>query len=209
VTSSKTTDVHLGDKVTATVTVANKGKAGAGGVHVLISLSPNAIPKGQAVASRGPGCTGVTVIDCNLGSIGVGTSTTVKLGMSAATGKKLFVGAQAQEIENDLTLHDNANTLTLKLLPKVLAFTVAATPGRVVAGEQLVYIKLSQSAKVTAQVYVAGKAQKITWTRSLSGGTAIVRIPLPATLKHGQHFRLVLRATHAAKKASTTLSLKR
>ena len=38
--------------------------------------------------------------------------------MSAATGKTLFVGAQAQELENDVTLHDNAGTLTLKLLPK-------------------------------------------------------------------------------------------
>ena len=63
----------------ATVTVSNKGKGGAGGVHVLISLSPNAITKGAAVASRGPGCTGVTVIDCNMGSIGSGATATVQL----------------------------------------------------------------------------------------------------------------------------------
>jgi hypothetical protein len=189
--------------------VSNKGKGGAGGVHVLISLSPNAITKGSAVASRGPGCTGVTVIDCNLGSIGSGATATVQLGVSAATGKALFVGAQAQELENDVTLHDNAGTLTLKLLPKVLPFTISAVRGRVVAGEQLLFIKLSQGAQVNAQVYVANKPQKITWRRSLGAGTAIVRIPLPVVLKHGQHFRLVLRATHATSKASTTLRLTR
>jgi len=77
------------------------------------------------------------------------------------------------------------------------------------AGEQLVYIKLSQAAQVNAQVYIANKGQKITWRRSLGAGTAIVRIPLPAVLKHGQHFRLVLRATHASSKASTSLRLTR
>ena len=81
--------------------------------------------------------------------------------------------------------------------------------GRVVAGEQLCSSSSRKAAQVNAQVYIANKPQKITWRRSLGAGTAIVRIPLPVALKHGQHFRLVLRATHATSKASTTLRLTR
>ena len=204
----KTTGIHLGDKIPTTVTVSNKGKGGAGGVHVLISLSPNAIPSGNATASRGPGCTGVTVLDCNLGSLGAAATATVQLTVSAGSGRTLFVAAQAQEIENDLTLKDNASTLSLALLAKQVKFVVSGVPGRIIAGEQLLYVKLSRSARITAQVYVGSKAKPITWRRSLGAGTAIVRIPLPK-LGKGQHFRIVLRATNGASKASTTLRLKR
>ena len=129
--------------------------------------------------------------------------------MSAASGRKLFVGAQAQEIEKDTTLSDNASSLTLALLAKQVKFVVSGVPGRIVAGEQLLYVKLSRTAQITAQVYVGGKAKPITWHRRLGAGTALVRIPLPATLVKGQHFKIVLRATSGSSKTSASLSLKR
>ena len=70
-------------------------------------------------------------------------------------------------------------------------------------------MKLSRTAQVTAQVYIGSKATPIKWHRKLGGGTALVRIPLPATLAKGQHFRLVLRATSGTTKTSTSLSLRR
>src|SRR5207237_414484 len=75
VTAARKSPVRIGDTVPLTVTVKNNGAAGAGGVHVLISLSPNSILRGTATASRGPGCTGVTFLDCNLGSVGAGSVT--------------------------------------------------------------------------------------------------------------------------------------
>jgi hypothetical protein len=177
-------------------------------VHVLISLSPNSLSHGKAVASRGPGCTGVTVLDCNLGSLGKGSSTTVSLRLSAASGRRFGLGAHAQEIQNDATLEDNAGTLTLKVLPRVLRFKLGARAARVVANDQLVYIALTGSASVSAQVYVGGHAQPIRWRRSLSAGTVIVRIPLPK-LNHGQRFALVLRAKHGKAVSTVRLQLRR
>ena len=208
ITSSKTQGVRLGELVQATVKVANNGQAGAGGVHVLISLSTNTIAKGVAQASRGPGCTGVTVLDCNLGSLGAAATATVRLSLKAASGRTIFVGAQAREAETDAKPADNAGTLTVKVLPRLVPFTVSSVAGRISAGEQLVYIKLSARARVTAQIYRGGVARPIVWRRTLGAGTSIVRIPLTG-VTHGQSFTLVLRAKTATKTATTRLRLKR
>ena len=208
VTASKTNGLRLGDPVRVTVALRNNGQGGAGGVHVLISLSANTIAKGLAQTSRGPGCTGVTVLDCNLGSLPAAASATVSLGLSAASGRKIFVAAQAQELGADAVPADNGSTLTLAVLPRLTRFTVSSAAGHIVAGEQLVYIKLSARARVSAQIYRNGVAQPITWHRTLAAGTTLVRIPL-AGLTPGQHFTLVLRAATATKKATTRLALKR
>ncbi|HET7129930.1 MAG TPA: CARDB domain-containing protein, partial [Gaiellaceae bacterium] len=198
--------LKLGQPLTTTVTVTNKGKAAAGGVHALISLSANAIPKLPAHASRGPGCTGVTVLDCDLGSLQSGASTTVTFGVTAQTGKNLFIGAQAQEIENDATLTDNSGSLTLSLVKRLVPLKIKAIAARITAHQQLVYLSLSRAARVTAQNYIAGHPRPIDWRRSLGAGTIIVRIPIP-TLAKGQHFSIVLRAKSGTASASTKLKL--
>jgi Domain of unknown function DUF11 len=208
VTTSKTKGLRLGDPVHTTISVTNKGKIGAGGVHVLISLSPNIIPKGAAQSSRGPGCTGVSVLDCNLGSLQSGATTTVTMVLSAASGRKMFIAAQAKELETDATPTDNVGTLTLAILPRAIPFTLSSVPGHILAGEQLVYIKLSARARVSAQLYRGRVALPIVWHRNLGAGTTLVRIPLNGVV-HGQHFTLVLRAKTGAKTATTRLSLKR
>ena len=111
VTASKTNGLRIGDRVTVTLSVMNKGKAAASGVHLLVSLPETVIPRGIAKASRGPGCRGVTVIDCDLGSLGVGSTATVKLPVSVASGRQLFVAGTAQQNQNDATLKDNVGTL--------------------------------------------------------------------------------------------------
>ena len=202
------TKLKLGQPLTVTVTVTNKGKAPASGVHALITLSPNAIPKLPAHASRGPGCTGVSFLDCDLGSLQTGASTTVTFGLTAQTGRKkgLFIGAQAQEIENDATLADNTGSLTLALVERSVPLRVRAIAARITAHQQLVYLSLSRAARVTAQDYIAGRARPIVWRRSLGAGTQIVRIPIPALVK-GQHFSIVFRAKSGAASASTKLKL--
>jgi hypothetical protein len=195
--------------VHTSVDVTNKGKAGAGGVHVLITLSPNVIPKGAATASRGPGCTGVTLLDCNLGSLQAGQTTTVSLTLTAARGRRIFIAAQAKELEADATPSNNVGTLTLVVLPRPsIRFTVSSVPGHIVAGEQLVYIKLSAGARISAQLYHGGVPLPIIWHRTLGAGTTLVRIPLKG-IARGQHFTLVLRANTGTKTATTRLSLKR
>jgi hypothetical protein len=198
--------LRLGQRLTATVTVANKGKAAAGGVHTLISLSANAIPKLPAHATRGPGCTGVTVLDCDLGSLPSGQTATITLSLTAQTGKNLIIGAQAQEIENDATLFDNTGSLILALSKRLVPLKVTAIAGKITAHQQLAYLSLSRHARVTAQVYVAGHAKPITWRRTYGAGTAIVRIPLPALAK-GQHFSIVFRAKDGTATSSTRLKL--
>ena len=205
VTSTRTTAVRVGDVVPVTVTIKNLGTAGAGGVHALVSFSPNTISHG-ATASRGPGCTGVAVLDCDLGSLAAGSSTTVQLKVSAEEKGKLFVGAQVQEIENDSALSNNAGTFTLPALAKLRPLKIVAVPSRIVAHDQLVYLQLTRAASVTAQVYVGGKPRPIGWRRSLRPGTVIVRIPLPS-LNHGQRFMLMFRAKSASATASARLQL--
>jgi uncharacterized repeat protein (TIGR01451 family) len=207
VTASKTTGLRIGDRVTVTLTVTNKGKAAAGGVHLIVSLPETVIPKGPATASRGAGCKGVTVVDCDLGSLAVGAAATVRMPVSVARGRTLFVAGTAQQNQNDETLRDNVGTLTVKVLPRLIALTVAAVPGRFTAGEQLLYIKLSKGARVTAQLYLGGKAQPIRWRRTLKAGTQIVRVPVPG-VRLGQRFTLVVRATSGTRKASATLRLR-
>jgi len=206
VKASVAKSVKLGQRLTTSVTVTNNGKAPAGGVHTLISLSPNAIPKLPAHASRGPGCTGVTVLDCDLGSLPVGESATITVALTAQTGKALFIGAVAQEIQNDATLEDNTGSLTLALTKRLVPLRISAIAGKIRARQQLAYLSLSRHARVTAQDYVAGRGLPITWRRTFGAGTAIVRIPLPKLAK-GQHFSIVFRAKDGKATASTKLKL--
>lgn len=206
VSASKMKGLRLGDRLSVIVNVVNKGKAPAGGVHVLITLQDNTIPKGRAVASRGPGCTGVSIIDCDLGSLPIGASATVRVPLSVARGRKLFVPARARAIQTDTTPADDVGTLTLPVLPRQTPLTLTAVKGRLVAGEQLAYLKLSTRARVTAQVYVGGVAQPIVWRRTFPGGTWSVRFRLP-TLAAGQRFSIVIRAESGARKATTKLKL--
>jgi uncharacterized repeat protein (TIGR01451 family) len=206
-TASKTAGLRIGDRVTVTLTVTNKGKAAASGVHLLVSLPETVIPNGRAVASRGPGCKGVTVVDCDLGSLGVGAVATVRMPVSVARGRTLFVAGTAQQAQDDELLKDNIGTLTVKVLPRLVAFTIAAVPSRFVSGEQLLFIKLSKGARVSAQLYLRGKAQPIRWRRTLKAGTQIVRVPVPG-VRLGQRFTLVVRATSGTRKVSATLRLR-
>jgi hypothetical protein len=208
VQSSKTKGLTLGERFTTTVSVKNKGKGPAGGVHLLISLSDNAIPQGAAHASRGPGCTGLTVLDCNLGSLPTGETATVGFQLSGVSGRKLFIGSHVQELENDETLTDNSASLTLALAPRKVRLKISAVAGRIVAGEQLAYLSLSRRARVTAQNYVGGAPQPIRWRRTLSGGTFIVRIPTTG-IASGRHFTLVFRAKIVGASATTRLKLVR
>ncbi|RDI74871.1 hypothetical protein Gocc_1760 [Gaiella occulta] len=206
VSASRVKGLRLGDRLSVVVTVVNRGKAPAGGVHVLITLQDNTIPKGKALASRGPGCTGVTIIDCDLGSLPIGASATVRAPVSVARGRKLFVPARARAIQTDATPADDVGTLTLPVLPRQTPLTVSALKGRIVAGEQFAYLKLSTRARVTAQVYVGGVAQPIVWRRTLPGGTWSVRFRLPA-LAAGQRFSIVIRAQSGQRKATAKLEL--
>jgi hypothetical protein len=206
VSASKTTGLRLGERVIVTVTLVNTGSAAASDVHVLITPSLNTITRGQPTASRGPGCTGLAAIDCNLGSLPSGATATVRLLLSAVSGQKLFVFATTQENQRDQNVRDNVGTLTLKVLPRQTRFTVSAVKGRIVAGEQLASIKLSARARVTAQVYLRGVPRPIGWRRMLAAGTSIVRIPVPG-IGHGQRFTLVVRAQSGSRKATTTLKL--
>ena len=120
-----------------TVTVTNKGEGAADGTNVLITPSLNLIQKGKAVASRGPGgCSGVAVIDCDIGRLSAGATAQVRLQLRAASGPTLFVGATAQRSGADATPADDTGTLTVKVLPSQVRFTVSATAGRIAAGEQ-------------------------------------------------------------------------
>jgi hypothetical protein len=110
-------------------------------------------------------------------------------------------------LEADATPADNVGTLTQTVLPSPpRKLTVAAVAARIVAGQQIAYVKLSRAARVTAQFYVKGKAQPIGWRRSLPAGTTVVRITLPAPGK-GAHFSVVLRAVSGKSTASTKLKL--
>ena len=206
ITASKTT-VQMGAPVTVDVTVTNKGKGAAGGAHVLITPSTNAILKGAAIASRGPGCSGTALIDCDLGSLGVGATATVRLRLSAASGSKLFVAAVAQRSVPDAAPADDTGHLTVKLLAHRAPFKLTATAGRIIAGEQFAFVKLSSRGVIAAQVYVGGVAQPIKWRRTFNAGTWGARIPLPKLAK-GQRFTIVLRATSGASRSTATLKLK-
>ena len=206
VSSSKKNRVRLGDVVDVTVTVVNNGQGAASGVHALITPALTMIQKGKAVASRGPGCSGLALIDCDLGSLGAGASAVVRLRLSAASGHKFFVAATAQRSTGDANPVDDTSSLTIKLLPKLIRFTVSAAAGRIVAGEQFAVLKLSSRATVTAQIYVGGAAQPIGWRRTLNAGTSGVRVPLPKLAK-GRRFTIVFRATSGTRKSSTMLRL--
>jgi Domain of unknown function DUF11 len=206
--SSKTKGLTLGEWFTTTVSVKNKGKGPAGGVHVLVSLSANAIPKGVAHASRGPGCTALTVLDCNLGSLPTGETATVGFQLSGVSGRKLFIGSHVQELESDETLADNSASLTLALAARKVRLKVSAVAGRIVAGEQLAYLSISRRARVTAQDYVGGAPQPIRWRRTLGPGTFIVRIPITG-IAPGRHFTLVFRAKIVGASATARLKLVR
>jgi hypothetical protein len=189
-----------------TVTVRNRGAAGAHDVHVLISLSPNGRVPGRPTASLGSGCTGTTVLDCSVGSLGAGASTTLTLRVSATLGKKLSVGARAREAESDGNLADNAGTLTLRVRPRLRPFKLGARAARTVKNEQLVLITVTRSASVSAQAYVRGRAQPVRWRRSVSAGTRLVRVPLPK-LGQGRRLVLVLRARNGTSRATVRLEL--
>jgi hypothetical protein len=119
----------------------------------------------------------------------------------------MFVDTHVQEGENDSTLEDNSASLGLKVLPRAVKLALSAKSAGISAKDQLVWIALTRSARVTAQVYLAGKPQPIQWRRSLAGGTVVVRIPLPATLAKGQAFTLVLRAKSGTSAATARLRL--
>ena len=196
----------LGTHGTATVTVKNKGAGAAGGVHVLISTSNNAIVSGGHT-SRGPGCTGVSFLDCNLGSLGSGATATVKVTVSGVRGKKLFIGAQAQEAQNDSHLADNIGALVIGLTPHVTRLTLKVRPTTFSAGEQLAYVSLSKRASLVAHVFVGGAARPVTWRRTFPAGTFIVRIPVTGVTK-GQRFRLVVDAKNGLQTSKASLRLK-
>ncbi len=205
VKASKLKSVRIGDNVTVTVTVTNKGKGAATAAHVLITPSLNLIQKGKPRASRGS-CSGLAIIDCDLGTLAAGAAVTVRMQLRGASGRKLFVSSTPQRSEADDKPADDVGTLSLSLLPRTVRFTIGATPSRIVAGEQIVFLKLSSRGRLTAQVYVGGSAQKITWRRTLPAGTNPVRIPLP-TLNKGQRFTIVLRGTSGKSTSSTKLKL--
>ncbi len=190
----------MGAPVTVDVTVTNKGKGAAGGAHVLITPSTNAILKSAPVASRGPGCSGTALIDCDLGSLAVGATATVRLRLSASSGSKLFVAAVAQRSVPDAAPADDTGHLTVKLLAHRAPFKLTATAGRIIAGEQFAFVKLSSRGVIAAQVYVAGVAQPIKWRRTFKAGTWGARIPLPK-LGKGQRFTIGPSARRAARAA--------
>jgi len=205
--ASASKSLALGTHGTATVTLKNKGAGAASGVHVLISISNNAILSGRGYTSRGPGCTGVTFLDCNLGSLESGGTATVKITVSGVRGKKLFIGAQAQETQNDTHLSDNIGALVIGLTPRVTRLTLRVRPTTFSAGEQLAYVSLSKRASLVAHVYVRGAARPVTWRRTFPAGTFIVRIPVTGVTK-GQRFRIVVDAKNGPQTSKATLTLK-
>ena len=139
---------------------------------MLVTLSDNSISKGRASSSHGAGCSGVGVLACDLGSLPAGASATMRIPVAAASGRKIFVGANAVAEQNDAAPADNSGSLQLKMLPgKLKRFTFGVVPGRTSAGVLVVYVKLSAAARVTAQFYVQGAPQPIAWRRSLPAGT--------------------------------------
>jgi len=205
--ASANKSLPLGTTGIVTATLRNKGAGPASGVHLLLSLSNNAILKGRGRASRGPGCTGVTFLDCNLGGLESGATATVKFDVSGVRGKKLFIGAQAQEIQNDTHLADNTGSLAITLTPRTTVLKLTARATTFTAGEQLAYVSLSKRASLVAQVFVGGVARPIGWRRTFPAGTFIVRIPVTAVGK-GQRFTIVVRAKNGSQTSNATLRLK-
>jgi hypothetical protein len=199
--------LSLGAAGSVTITVKNKGAGPASGVHLLVSLSNNAILKGKGRTSRGFGCTGVTLLDCNLGGLESGASATATVSVSGVRGTKLFVGGQAQEIQDDAHLADNTGSLTIGLTPRVTALRVTARATTFRAGAQIAYVSLSKRASLVAQVYVNGVAQPIRWRRTFAAGTFIVRIGVNGVSK-GQRFMIVIRARNGTQTSKATLRLK-
>lgn len=208
ITAPKTKGVALGTSVPITVSVKNKGAGDAGGVHVLVSISDNGIPKNLGKTSRGPGCTSAAaLLDCNLGSLGSGEAATITVPVVGVRGRKVFIGAQVQQIQNDTHLADNTDTLTIGLVPRLIRLTLSAHAAKYRAGEQFVSISVSRRATVTAQAFVRGVAQPIVWRRTVDAGTFIIRVPVPGVTK-GQPFTLVLLAKNGSLVAKTRLNLK-
>lgn len=137
-----------------------------------------------------------------------GASATIRIPVAAASGRKMFVGANAVAEQNDAAPNDNSGSLQLKILPgKLKRFTFGVVPGRTSAGVLVVYVKLSAAARVTAQFYVQGAPQPIVWHRSLPAGTTGARIALLPQLKKGAHYSIVLRAVSGKHKASAKVKL--
>jgi hypothetical protein len=89
----------------------------------------------------------------------------------------------------------------------VKKLTLSAKPGRLAAGAQILFVRLSVRARVSAQVYVGGVARKVAWRKGMPAGTTIARVRLPK-LGKGQRFTIVLRATAGTRKAMIKLPLR-
>jgi uncharacterized repeat protein (TIGR01451 family) len=120
--------LHVGQQLTYTLLVTNRGPAGASNVTVTDPL-PGAVTFFSATASQG-GCSGTTTVTCVLGGIAAGDSATVSLVVTVgpAAVPSITNTASVTATETDPNPSDNSSTAPTTVAPSAdisLAKTVS------------------------------------------------------------------------------------
>ncbi len=159
--------VHDGDSLTYTLTASNQGPSTATDVQISMPLDPG-VKFTSASTSQGSASFATGQLTASLGSMAAGSQATVSVVVQAQSVGTLATTASIASDQADPTPNDNSARVSVNVLPVVgLAVSIAANPGAVAVGQDLVY---------TVEVENDGPdaASDVTLTNVLPAGVSFV-----------------------------------
>jgi uncharacterized repeat protein (TIGR01451 family) len=178
--------VTVGNQVTWTMVVTNNGPNGATNVTVA-----DPVPAGTSfvsVASSAGTCTGGAVVNCQLGSMAVGSSVTITLVTTAGTTGTLTNTATTVAAEQETNTANNTATASVVakgvFVPPVrycTAVSVAPKKTLFVGRKTTLTLKVTQNGKAVKGIRIKIKGAKLGITTAPSNAKGIVKVTFKPT----------------------------
>jgi uncharacterized repeat protein (TIGR01451 family) len=181
--------VTLGDNVTYTLTVTNKGPNQANNVVMTDSL-PSEVTFVSVTTNKGT-CTGTNAITCNLGQVAVGELDTitivVKPTVTGTITNTAVVAGNEQELDPSNNKASATVTVNGPFTPPSVCYGLTVRPTSLTVGHRtIVHVKVTQQGKAVAgvRVVIVGKGVNKSATTNAKGvATLVIKSAKPGILQ--------------------------
>jgi uncharacterized repeat protein (TIGR01451 family) len=181
--------VTLGDNVTYTLKVTNKGPNQANNVVVTDSL-PSETTFVSVSTNKGT-CTGTNAITCNLGQVAVGEIDTITIVVKPTVTGTITNTAVVAGTEQELNPADNTASATVTVngpfTPPSVCYALTVRPTSLTVGHRtIVHVKVTQQGKAVSGVRVVIVGKKINRASTTNGrgvATFVIKSASPGILQ--------------------------